>query len=384
MRAGKIFYLTSVLLAASIYAFAQDKPKDEFNPSGKVWGYAFGDFYYKAAGDSDQYLTFGKGDFAKKKKNDMAFTFKRIYLGYEYNISPKLKTNFLLEGNDGVVTATGSRTVFVKNLDLEWKSCRYASIYIGQTITPTWPMISEKIWTYRSVEKTIADFRGLGVSNDLGIRVTGKLDTAGVFGYTVMLGNGGKGGNVPEADALKKIYGSLDFSLLKKKLIIQVQGDYEDVTAAYGGGYASKKTMLGFISYQAKIFTIGLEGVYQIQDKAKVNTDASSGLKDTLGVAPMGISFFVRGTLLKDKINAFARFDIYNIDANYKKGDNTANPYDENFILAGVDFTPHKNWHIIPNVWVDTYKDKRDSNEAGYHARTADIVPRITFHYIFK
>ena len=42
--------LLSVAITLSVNLFAQDKPKEEFKPSGKIWGYAFGDLYYKMGG----------------------------------------------------------------------------------------------------------------------------------------------------------------------------------------------------------------------------------------------------------------------------------------------------------------------------------------------
>ncbi|OFY68900.1 MAG: hypothetical protein A3G23_03725 [Bacteroidetes bacterium RIFCSPLOWO2_12_FULL_37_12] len=373
------FLFVSILFSCN-FLTAQEN-KDEFKPSGKVWGYAFGDFFYKADSDSAKYLNFGRGEFAKNKQNDIAVTFRRIYLGYDYNISPNLFTNILLESNDGILTGSGKRTVFVKSLFLEWKKIiPRASVFIGQSSTPTWPIISEPIWGLRNVEKTIADYRGFGGANDLGIRITGKFDTSGVFGYTLMWGNGK--GDAPEVNVMKKVYASLDARLFQKKLTIQLQTDYEDAPAKQGSGYAAYQTILGFISYQHEKFTVAMEGVYQTQQKAKINKveSATDTIKDS---APFGLSVWAKANL-NQKLTAFVRFDNFSPDINYKKGDNLKDPYNENFFTTGLDIAPHKNWHIIPNLWINSYKDKRESTETGYHARTADVVGRITFQYTFK
>jgi len=64
----RLFIILSVILFCQP-VIAQDKPKTDssFKPSGKLWGYTFGDFYYKAHSDSlnrgggNQYTGIEKG-----------------------------------------------------------------------------------------------------------------------------------------------------------------------------------------------------------------------------------------------------------------------------------------------------------------------------------
>jgi len=44
------------------------------------------------------------------------------------------------------------------------------------------------------------------------------------------------------------------------------------------------------------------------------------------------------------------------------------------FILAGVDFSPEENFHVIPNAEIVVY------DQSGVDT---DIVPRVTFSYTF-
>ena len=78
--------------------YAQDTPKPEFKPSGKLWGYVFADYYYKVHADS---LNRGTGEYSGVKENANAFDFRRVYLGYDYNISEKFSAELLLSHEAG-------------------------------------------------------------------------------------------------------------------------------------------------------------------------------------------------------------------------------------------------------------------------------------------
>jgi len=53
--------------------------------SGRIWGYAFGDAYYKA--HSDSFNRGGSNQYSGIPQGRNAFQFRRIYLGYDFNIS---------------------------------------------------------------------------------------------------------------------------------------------------------------------------------------------------------------------------------------------------------------------------------------------------------
>lgn len=357
-----------IILSLSFFglSFSQDK-KEEFKPTFKVWGYAFGDYYYKIASDTG--VAFGQGEYSKVPKDYQAFSFRRIYLGLDAQIAEDFSGTILLEGSDGTPITNGNRGVFIKLAYLEWKNLiPRASILIGQPPTPTWSLLTEKVWSYRAIEKTIADFRGLGGAVDLGILLTGKFDKKENFGYNFMFGNG-KGAK-PEDDKLKKYYSSLWGTFLDKKVIVEAYGDYEDYT-----GNKSKTTMKGFLAYQHVKYTVGVEAVQQIQKKFYA--------ADSTNIVPFGISAYIHGILVKDKLRAFGRFDYYDPDTKYdisRTYTDLNNYYKQNFITVGLDYTPHKNVHIMPNVWVNTYSDKRTTKIE----RKADIVGRVTFFYIYK
>src|SRR3569623_1790076 len=82
--------------AAETKAAVKPAEDTSWKPQRRVWGYAFGDLYY--AGHTDQ-NTGARGpetNNAGVPKYRNAFQFRRIYLGYDYEITKKFKAEFLL------------------------------------------------------------------------------------------------------------------------------------------------------------------------------------------------------------------------------------------------------------------------------------------------
>lgn len=390
-----------LMMLIALQISAQDKPKEEFKPSGKLWGLAFGDFYFKQGGDS--IYNFGDAEYAKTKQAFNGVSLRRVYLGYDYNMAPNFAAHIVLEGSDGVVTTGGDRTTLIKAINVEWKNfLPKHTLYIGQVGTSSFSL-AEKIWNYRAVEKTFGDARKMLSSNDMGFKISSQfnLDSVGnnKVGYDLMYGTGK--GSKPEDNRLKKFYGGVNASLFKGKVLVAANVEYEEneVTKKVGSSHYLKNTttMEGFIAYQHEKFTIGVEVVTQTKTNEVRDTTgfAANGKdKDTLDYTPMGITVFARGTILKDKLYAFARYDMYkkNYQTGYKMS-STVLYYDEGFLTVGLDYTPNKNVHIIPNVWMNTYVDMRatptgydankSSDRAKYYERIPDMVLRLTFYYVF-
>ena len=345
-------FLILLAFSVSVNSFAQT------TTGGKLWGYVFGDYYYKVNGDSSGSIT----QYAPYPKSFQAFEIRRVYLGYDYTFSDKFSTQFLLEGNDKILTNT-RLGIFIKTAYAEWKAFKTVSFAIGLVPTPTWTWaLNERTWNYRSIEKTILDMRGLGIASDLGAATRGTFDKTGNYGFGLMIGNGSA--QRPEFNKYKKYYGTL-FAKPVTGLSLEAYGDYEP-----NAGDKNKYTFKGFASYQIKKFTIGAEVIQQIQENA-------GGMG--INAVPLGISAFVWGTLhsKKDKpvVNAFARFDYYDPDS---KNDSLG--YKENFMTAGIDYMPIENIHFMPNIWINSYSGKTSS----VAERTTDLVVRMTFYYIYK
>ena len=108
---------------AEVKAKAAD-PDTAWKPQRRVWGYTFGDFYYDAHSDNDFVGATGVpegGAGALSKRGGEtnysgvptyrnAFQFRRIYLGYDYEITKKFKAEFLLASEPGANTSAATGT----------------------------------------------------------------------------------------------------------------------------------------------------------------------------------------------------------------------------------------------------------------------------------
>jgi hypothetical protein len=379
MKKQLIFIL---LFFMSLSAFSQkDTTKVEFKPSGKLWGYAFGDFLYKGHTNS---FNMSNTQYGSTAKDLTSFEFRRIYLGYDYNISEKFSTQLLLAYEGSTFTSDGYRAFYIKAANIRWKNIFHNSdLVIGQMSTPTFATTSESVWGYRSLEKTIMDMRKIGGSNDVGISLQGKLNDKGDYGYNLMIGNGS--GAKPETDKFKKVYGDVYVKFLDQKILLDLGADNE-----WSQAFPYKKmktTYKAFLAYQGKNFTMGVEGFEQVQKNNTVYTEpAPSGLQDIVDADASGISVFARGTITS-KLGFVARYDYYNPDSKFNANNVYAASYTgintESFVLAGLDFAPVKNVHLIPNVWYDMYNN-RYSDVNHLSAKSNDLAFRLTVHYIFR
>ncbi|MBZ0202072.1 MAG: hypothetical protein K8I03_03550 [Ignavibacteria bacterium] len=349
--------LLPVLLILGITCLSTDSLYSQ-DKGGKVWGYVFGDYFFKVSGDS----TGSSSQYSPYSKSFQGFEIRRAYLGYDYVFNDKFSSQILLEGNDKILTST-RLGLFIKTAFVEWKAFEKVSFAIGLVPTPTisWAL-SEKAWNYRAIEKNLIDMRGFVLGSDLGVSARGKFDKAGNYGFAFMIGNGN--GQKPEINKYKKYYGTL-FAKPVKGLQMEIYGDYEP-----NDGEKNKTTLKGFVGYTYEKFNAGVEVFQQTQKNA-----GGTGID----AAPFGISGFIWGNLLgrenKPILNVFARYDMYNPDS---KNDSTG--YKENFITVGLDYMPIENIHFIPNVWMNSYSKKTNTTTD----RKTDLAARMTFFFVFK
>lgn len=381
-----VIFLLSVSSSKAQFVVSSDSAFKAGSPnSGQLWGYLFGDYYFK--GDADT-LKRGPGtQYSGVPKNMNAFQVRRLYLGYNYNITKKFAAEVLLEAAPGEGLTDTKLAFYVKLANLRIKNLwKGTDLVLGQVSTPGFAMSSEPIWGYRSIEKTIIDIRGTP-SYDLGAALQGKFDpkTAN-FGYDLMMGNGT--GAKPEGDKYKWLYADIWGKFFDKKLYANLYVDYNRM-GQIGGLLHSRNMVKGFIAYTVPKVTIGVEGYINNLKNDNQATEISTGNVDVLSVNAKGISVFVRGIVVKDKLNFFARYDAMNPDnkidnSKYNKYvGNTGGFNDpstkEQFITAGLDFTPIKNVHLMPNVWYNKltnqgFTPKYDGN---------DLVWRFTFYYVY-
>jgi hypothetical protein len=395
--------------------------------SGRLWGYVFGDFYYKS--HSDSLNRGGNNQYTGIPQNRNAFQFRRIYLGYDYNINAKFSTELLLAAEDnfpafnppsqtvanGDELSNSKETFFIKLANVRVKNIwKGTDLIVGEQSTPAFPLLSEKIWSYRSVERTIADIRRTP-SYDMGAGLQGKFDPAsGNFGYDVLVATGNS--DKPAANSFKWFYGDVYAQFLDKRLIFDLYADYERLNWQ-PGWHHDRQMVKGYIAYNTPALTIGAEG-YVNTIRADTKATFIGGGADTINTAAQGISFYVHGNIIKDRLRFFARYDAYNPNHNVNSskysgyaGISSPNGYNsvaykltyspstgaptavastisdptskEAFITAGLDFTPAKNVHFIPNIWYTHYATQLTGAAATAEPNNYDMVYRMTFYFVF-
>lgn len=329
--------------------------RSEENQRGKIYGYAFGDFYYKMIGDDVQE---SPSQYATMSRGMNGIQFRRLNLFYDIDISEDFFTRILIEGNDETLTEENT-TVFLKEAYLRWRNIipRH-DLLVGILPTPTWSIgFPENIWGYRSIEKTITEFRDLGTAADYGIAIHGKPLPDGMVQYFGMIGSGRT--LFYNDNAYKNYY-----------FMIQVKPFSELLLEGYvdrwmGAGGFHKSTYKLFAAYKYDDYTIGTEFIYQIHEFASVFERHREVL---------GGSIFLHGPVFGN-INAFGRYDYYDPDINI-----IASGFRENFFVVGLDYRPLPDIQIMPNIWMNTFSPK--SKAAG--GKDTDIVFRVSILYNFK
>ena len=428
-----------ISLAGSAVAQSADTVA-EFKPGGKVWGYAFGDYAYKGSADNlgttNPPVGRGGGNQYTNMQSDASlFQLRRVYLGYNYDISPRFSAEFLLAAEDnfngglenqgaGDLTVDGKFSTYVKLANIRWKNLWHnTDLVIGSQATPSFAktgrndQTAEEVWSYRSIERTIADIRRTP-SFDMGVSLQGWFDRNGRFGYNVMVSNGSAAR--PENDPYKAFQGSVYAKFLDKRLIIDIYQDYQRlnnwgtyVNGFNGPQYHDRNMTKLFAAWNSKLLTVGAE-VFQNTILADVKVTGKDNNSYYRTSKAMGMSFFVRGRILSNPqgnqlLGYFARYDNYdpsgnlsNIagEANTQKYVVQTNNYEpttkEQFVTFGLDFTPFKNVHFMPNVWLNTYNsalayDGKNGSNTTYASMNSnvtgikgtDAVYRLTFYYVY-
>jgi hypothetical protein len=389
-----------------------------WKPQRRLWGYTFGDMYFDQHSDATNRGSETMYNGVPANRN--AFQFRRLYLGYDYEITKKFKAEVLLASEPSANTGTfsgatttiqngdnlvdGKMAFWIKNFNLRVRDVWTGTDFvIGEMSTPGFALnepgtnapvsLSEATWGYRSIEKTITDFHKNN-SYDVGAALQGTFDPATKnFGYVAMIGNNSTASLLSAANAntgfYKIFYGVLWGKFFDKKLFVDVYADYAKTAASTSAITAGQDhSMLKiFASYTTKPITLGVEAYTQ---------NIASGVQNSITKLPEdatvnGFSFWVKGPVAKNW-NYFLRFDNYNPDTKFNTADSytvntnygSYNPtVKEQFWTGGLDYNPTKNVHFMPNFWLVDYKDQRTSTTAGYVHDDHTLVYRFTFYYTF-
>jgi hypothetical protein len=331
-------------------------------PRGRISGYMFGDVYYNVTGDPVHRYNAAGADSNKTNidgtpligKDLNGVQLRRIYFQLDNDLSIKFSTRFRLEVDSRELTSGGKLGVYVKAAYLQIKNLiPRGNFFFGELTTPAFEN-SDDFWQYRSIEKTIVDFRGIAPSADLGIEMKGFLDGGHKVGYAAMVANGP--GQRPENNRYKRFCLALPLNPIRD-LKIEPYADYED-----GAGGADRALYKLFAGYELAKVGIGAEVVDQIvHSPTGPNTE------------PFGFSVFARMTPAPT-LGAFARFD------RWQPNTRAANRLDSDLIIAGLDWQPYKDVHVMPNVEVMQYRARGTTVAPAHH----DTQARLTFYYRFS
>ncbi|MEK7315019.1 MAG: hypothetical protein AAB011_02470 [Candidatus Eisenbacteria bacterium] len=337
-------------------------------PRGRISGYVFGDYYYNVSGDPGHSYNSSGADTAKVNLDGSPYAngrprvigrdlngvqIRRVYFQHDADLSIKYSTRVRLEADNKSLTSDGKVGLAVRNAYLQVKNILPRTTFqFGILSTPIWESVDE-IYGYRALEKSVADFRGLGGSSDVGMMLKGFADDGHRVGFNAMLGNGI--GNKPEDNRYKKVYLSMPLKVTDD-LRIEPFADYE-----WGAKGADKATFKVFTWYELRRIALGAEVV------DRVNHSRTSANKE-----PFGLSFFGRYKA-HDKATLFGRYDRYQPDTR------AANRIDSDLYIAGVDWEPYKDVHVMPNIEAAGYRARGTTTAPPHH----DLQARITFYFKF-
>lgn len=342
-----VTFLFISLSAINTFSQSNEAPEN----IGKIQAEVFGDYFYKVKGAISEDSLYSGGEYQRYQKNNHGMAFRRFNLGYEHLFNNKFDARIMLEGNDAFTSGNDTRSVYIKYAYLGWNFSSMHRLIIGAQPTPTFSTFSERHWGYRSIEKTITDFRREASSNDVGIALTGKFNKEGSLGYFVMLGNGSS--TKIETNNFKRLYTSIH-GLTSSKIAWQLYADYEGAD-----DNINRYLFKVFMAYTGDRLTAGVEPYYRLTNQ---NGEVK---KSTFGTAA-----FIRGQI-SDNLKAFSRIDFY--DPDIKNEDF----YKETFIVFGLDYNPFKGVSIMPNIWINGYNPEGEP----VPGRDADIVARLTFWF---
>lgn len=360
---------------AMIPITALPQPAPDF-PRGRISGYMFGDLYYDLDGDpkhlyDSKGVDQGQSNIDGKKNIGRDLTgvqFRRVYFQLDNDLTARVATRFRLEMDGKELTSGGKLAVFVKNAYLQVRSViPRGDVLFGELSTPTFEN-SEAFWQYRSVEKTVADFWSVRNSADLGLQLRGWLDGDHHVGYNAMVGDGN--GPKPETDRFKTFYFSAP--LRWGDLRLEPYADYQPVRIDAGKAATSdtvvnndQATYKVFAGYEFRRWALGLEALSRVSHQAgKPNQE------------PRALSVFARGTF-HPLLAGFARLDEWRTDVR------TARRVDTRLWIAGLDWQPVKDVHLMPNVEIAQYVSRGGAVLPASQAHH-DVQARITLYYLFS
>jgi hypothetical protein len=361
---------------------------------GKISGVFYGDYFYNVARDTSTVRENLPNSALTGPASLQGFVIRRVFFTYDQDLAEQFAMRFRLEfdqtaNSSGAyaILPNGNASVYVKDAWLRWKSIFAGSdLYFGVQPTSAYD-ISEGLWSYRSLEKTIMDLRGIVSSRHLGIALRGVLDQENIFSYWVTVANVNSGSQPKDVTPDLKNgdkYNLYSFHLAYRpiqELALTLYGDFrpsypvdDPSSTTVPKATVSNNTFTGALSAGYKRgndFAVGVEAFTQQTDHAYTDPTAPTALKT---LSKIGLSFWGWYNF-NDFVGAVARFDYYNPKSgsnNSEKGDSRS------YILAGLTYRPVKSVQIMPNIQIETYESIPNGRSIG-----AAVTGRLTIAFSF-
>jgi hypothetical protein len=313
-----------------------------------ISAYAFGDYYF----------VLKQHDATLEDQN--GFWLRRIYITYESDISDKLKARARLELNSpgNFTTSAANLTPYLKDAYISYQFAPLHKLTIGIQDSLAFGNI-EKFYGYRQLEKTMFDLYKVRSSRDFAIDLSGALDAAKKFNYSVQFGN--YSGNKNETDKYKQV-GARFFVNVTPELMIEVNGDISTLSSV-------KKSYLYqlFAGYKGDWGRVGLNlGRETVKEEGK--DDANFGVFSAFAVAK-----------LSKKFEAVARYDMSIDPQLYGQSDYLVieKGYKTNLAILGLAWNIHPKFQIMPNLKMVSYKENNGVKPGS------DTYFNVTFYYQF-
>lgn len=359
---------TGLLVALLIGSIMIDASGQE---GGKFSGQMYLDYQYNVERDST--IGFLPNAALNGPKAYHAFLFRRIYFTYDHQLTDDFSTRFRLEADQAALSSDGKISSFVKDAFLRWKSLFGKSeLIVGIQPTPAFE-ISEGLWGYRSLEKTIMDLRGVVGSRDFGLSLRGGIDQGGIFSYWVMVANGA--GNRPEGDKHKRFYGHFHIKPVGG-VTLTVYGDLAtrgDITNPYSTSVPKARVPNSMLTGAAFLAYTGLEalraGIEAFTQRTSNGFNTGSRLVDQEGV---GVSLFASWSAA-GSLDLVGRYDFFDPNTHtLSRGDSRG------YLLAALVWKADPRVLIMPNIQIETYE-----NSPTGRSFDSSVTARVTVAWQF-
>lgn len=302
----------SAILLFALVGMAEPAASQSVDVGGRMYV----DYFYNFA------------DPAAEAEDLHGFQYRRLYLTTDFTLSEVFSGRARLEAPEDVPGGSG---VAVKDLWLTWQYSGEHSATIGVTPPPAFGL-TQDVWGYRSLARTVMDRQDIVDSRDLGVRVDGPLFADGTVRYAAMIANNSNT-RFTETDRYKRAYGQIQVRPTDPLLFV-VGGDY----TAFPDERTRGIRLSGLIGYSTDTFRVGLETYWYRLRRATADARTNTG-----------------GSLFGSVQVASAWEVIGRVDRVWPLGKGP-DRYDT-LVVTGIAYRPHPTVALIPNLRLEDRDD---------------------------